>query len=66
MINYNDMYYVYGSNMPVYSTTSVISWNGSGSWSFYEPAKVVTYVPYVPYVPCSVTSVKKGKGAKLK
>ena len=60
MINYNDMYYVYGNNIPVYSTTSAISWNGTGSWSFYEPAKVVTYVPY------SVTSVKKGKGAKLK
>ena len=63
MINYNDMYYVYGNNMPVYSTTSAISWNGMGSWSFYEPAKTVTYVPYVP---CSVTSVKKGKGAKLR
>lgn len=60
MINYNDMYYVYGNNMPVYSTTSAISWNGAGSWSFYEPAKTVIYVPY------SVTSVKKGKGAKLK
>lgn len=60
MINYNDMYYVYGNNMPVYSTTSAISWNGAGSWSFYEPAKVVIYAPY------SVTSVKKGKGAKLK
>ena len=63
MINYNDMYYVYGNNMPVYSTTSAISWNeiGVGSaWFFYEPEKVVTYVPY------SVTSVKKGKGAKLR
>ena len=63
MINYNDMYYIYNNNMPVYSTTSTISWNepGAGSaWSFYEPAKVVIYVP------CSVTSVKKGKGAKLK
>lgn len=60
MINYNDMYYVYDKNIPVYSTTSAISWNGTGCWSFYEPAKAVTYVP------CSVTSVKKGKGAKLK
>lgn len=59
MINYNDMYYAY-NNIPVYSTTSAISWNGAGSWSFYEPAKTVTYVPY------GVTSVKKGKGAKLK
>ena len=54
------MYYVYDKNIPVYSTTSAISWNGTGCWSFYEPAKAVTYVP------CSVTSVKKGKGAKLK
>lgn len=63
MINYNDMYYVYGNNIPVYSTTSAISWNETGvgsAWSFYEPAKTVIYVPY------SVTSVKKGKGAKLK
>lgn len=49
--------------MPVYSTTSSISWNGTEIWYFYEPEKVVTYVPYVP---CSVTSVKKGKGAKLR
>lgn len=63
MINYNDMYYVYNNNIPVYSTASAISWNETGvgsTWSFYEPAKVVTYVP------CSVTSVKKGKGAKLR
>lgn len=63
MINYNDMYYTYKNNMPVYSTTSSISWNGTEIWYFYEPEKVVTYVPYVP---CSVTSVKKGKGAKLR
>ena len=49
--------------MPVYSTTSSISWNGTEIWYFYEPEKVVTYVPYVP---CSVTSVKKSKGAKLR
>ena len=54
------MYYAYKNNMPVYSTTSSISWNGTEIWYFYEPEKVVTYVPY------SVTSVKKGKGAKLR
>lgn len=62
MINYNDVYYIY-NNTPVYSTTSAISWNETGvssTWYFYEPVKTVTYVP------CSVTSVKKGKGAKLR
>lgn len=62
MINYNDVYYVY-NNTSNYSTTSANSLNETGirsTWYFYESTKTVTYVPY------SVTSVKKGKGAKLR
>lgn len=57
------MYYAYNNNISVYSTTSTTDWNETGvgsMWSFYKSAETVTYFP------CSVTSVKKGKGAKLR